>query len=176
MNLISFLVWTIIWESSRVLLETFPIHNIMLFDMQVKKKTIWIWSVQLSVGLYAGPEIPSSGLVSSVWFRCQLNKTFLVSLPDRRQLISTVPRTAVQPLCTTKKSPQKATHIENGRHHPRTLFKQRIPHQTQDAGKSVLKPAPLDLSGFHKYLNFNKDELKSFWKYAKQKINPAKAS
>lgn len=113
--------------------------------------------------------------MSSVWFRCQLNKTFLVSLPDRRQLISTVPRTAVQPLCTTEKSPQKATHIENGRHHPRTFFKQRIPHQTQDPGKSVLKPAPLDLSGFHKYLNFDKDELKSFWKYAKKENQSSKS-
>lgn len=109
--------------------------------------------MQLSVSLHSRPEILSSGSVSSVWFRCQLNKTFLVFLPDARQLISTVLRTAVQPLCRTKNPLLRRPHtlktpgITQG-----PSFEQRIPHQTQDYGKSVLEPAALDRSeGFQAF-------------------------
>lgn len=154
-----------------------PSGNLASESFLKGKNKQWIWSVQLSASLHSRPEILSSGSVSRVWFRCQLNKTFLVSLPDARQLLSTVLRTAVQPLCTTKK-----ISLEGHTHWKRLAS----PKDLLLSKEFLTKPRIMERVSWNqhhwtrvkvsKHLNFDKDELKSFWKYAKERINPAKAS
>lgn len=136
-----------------------------------------MWSVQLSVRLHSRPEILSSGSVSRVWFQCQLNKTFVVFLPDARQLISTVLRTAVQPLCTSKKlSSEGHTHWKRLASPKDLLLSKEFLTKPRIMERVSWKQHHWTRVKVSKHLNFDKDELKSFWKCAKERINPAKAS